>query len=109
MFTDDIRCALIKRKSIDDEWDYGVQLCWQEEIKIMSQDMDKTIDFLDNECTAEEFSLLSEVFEDIAEQTQSQPFVDCLYRVAKKYPEETQKYNVMSFIDTANALIDKQN
>lgn len=109
MFTDDIRYAITKRKSVDDEWDYGIQLCWQEETKIMSQDMDKTVEFLDNECTAEEFSLLSEVFEDVAEQTQSQAFVDCLYRVAKKYPEETKKYNVMSFIDTANALIKNPN
>ena len=37
--------------------------------------------------------------EDVAERTQSLEFVEALYQVAKKYPEEVEKYNIMTFIE----------
>ena len=88
MITDEIRTSITKRATTDDEWDYGVKQCWEEEIEILSRNIDDTIAFLENDCTADEFSWLSEVFDDVAEKTQSRAFVDCLYKVAKKFPDE---------------------
>lgn len=94
MITEEIRAAIQKRAATEDEWAYGVDQCCKEEIDILARDIEDTISFLETECTAEEFSWLSEVFDDVAERTQSRAFVECLYRVAKKYPEECKKYYI---------------
>lgn len=94
MITEEIRAAIKKRAATDDEWAYGVEQCWKEEIEILSRNIEDAISFLETECTADEFSWLSEVFDDVAEKTQSRAFVDCLYRVAKKFPEECKTYYI---------------
>ena len=72
---------------------------WAKEIDIICEDINDTIRYLDEECTADGFSWISEVMEDVAERTQSLEFVETLYKIAEKYPEETKKYNIMSFVD----------
>lgn len=103
---EDIRAAIQKRISTDDEWDYGVSQCWNEEIEILSRNIEETIAFLEKDCTADEFSWLSEVFEEVAKKTQSRAFVDCLYRVAKKYPDECEKYHVNLVIEYADGAVE---
>lgn len=83
----------------------AIEKCWKEEIEILSEDIAGTIDFIKNECTADEFSWISEIFEEIATKTQSREFIDSLYMTAKKYPEETEKYNILSFIESAECCI----
>ena len=41
-------------KETNDEWDYGINQCFQEETKILSKDIDSTIEFLKTECTEDE-------------------------------------------------------
>lgn len=107
MITEEIRLAIKKRSETDDEWDYGVQQCCNEEINILSRNIEDTIAFLENECTADEFSWLSEVFDDVAEKTQSRAFVDCLYKVAEKYPEECKKYYIDRVIMYAEGALNE--
>lgn len=106
MIIGDIRAALQKRISTDDEWEYGVNQCWNEEIEILSRNINDTIAFFENECTADEFSWLSEVFEQVAKKTQSHALVECLYRIAKKYPNECAKYHVDFVIQCADGAIE---
>ena len=105
MITEEIRAAIKERAATDDEWAYGVQKCCNKEIEILSRNMEDTIRFLENECTADEFSWLSEIFDDVTEKTQSQAFVDCLYKVAKKYPLETKKYYIDRVIQFAEETL----
>ena len=105
MITDEIRASITKRAATDDEWDYGVKQCWEEEIEILSRNIDDTIAFLENDCTADEFSWLSEVFDDVAEKTQSRAFVDCLYKVAKKFPDECKKYHIDRVLEFAESAL----
>ena len=102
---DKFKAAIQKRANTNDEWDNAVHLCWEEMVTVFSEDMEKTICFLETDCTASEYSWLSEVFEDIAEKTQSREFIAALRKLAMKYPEETEQYNVMSFINGAEACI----
>ena len=107
MIADEIRTVLKKRSETDDEWTYGVEQCWQKEIEILSRNMDETISFLENDCTADEFSWLSEVFDDVAKKTQSRLFVDALHLVAQKFPEECKKYYIDRVLQYADgALLD---
>ena len=40
MITDEIRASITKRVATDDEWDFGVKQCWDEEIAILSRNID---------------------------------------------------------------------
>ena len=101
----EFRNIIKKRAAIDDEWYTEVEKCWKEMTDIFSADINKTILFLDV-CTADEFSWLSEVFEDIAKKTNSMEFVSALKKTASKYPKETQQYNIVDFIDSAECIVD---
>ena len=45
MITEEIRAAIQKISSTDEEWLYGVQQCWNEETDILSRNINATIDF----------------------------------------------------------------
>ena len=105
MIKDRIIPIIEERESTDDEWDYGVEQCHKKLIELMTEDINMSIQFLDNDCTADQFSWLSEVFDEIAEITQSKEFIEALKRLAIKYPEETKTYNIMSFIESAEGAI----
>lgn len=81
---------------------------WNDMIEVFSEDIVATMVFLLNECSADEFSWLSEIFDGIAEKTQSLEFIDALKKVAAKYPDEVQKYYVMDFIESAEGCIEKK-
>lgn len=107
MLKDKFRDVLKERMQIHPNDGYEAEKCWKKETEILSENIEETINFLDNECTADEFSWISEIFEDIAEKTQSKEFIDCLYRVAQKFPEECKKYNIYGSIEIAkDYLID---
>lgn len=102
---DEFREIIKKRASVDDEWYSEIEKYWKEMTELFSADLSETIEFL-NVCTADEFSWLSEVFEQVAKKTQSHTFVDCLYRIAKKYPNECAKYHVDFVIQCADGAIE---
>ena len=77
-----------------------------ETIELMARDVKGTIDFLDNDCSEEQFVWLSEVFDEIAQKTRSKDIIDALVRVSKKYPEATEKYNINYFINSAAEYTD---
>ena len=83
------------------EWDYGIEQCWKQEINLLTDDIPSTIDFLINECTADEYSWISEVIDDVAEQTGSREFVMCYKNLMEKFPEECKKYNIAGSVQFA--------
>lgn len=105
MIKDKIQPIIEERESTDDEWEYGVEQCHKKLISLLSENIDETIIFLDNDCTADQFSWISEVFDEIADITQSYAFIDALKRLSIKYPEETKEYNILSFIESAECMI----
>lgn len=106
MIIEEIRNAIQKRMSIDDEWDYGVEQCWKKEIELLSQNINETITFLENDCTAEEFSWLSEIFEEVAKRTQSRAFVNCLFQVAEKYQDVCNEFHIDLVLRYAEGAIE---
>lgn len=105
MIAEEIRAVIAKRSEIPVEWEHFIEQCWLEEIEILSRNINDTIDFLENECTAEEFSWLDEVFDDVAEKTKSRRFVDCLYRVADKYSKELAGNHVVENLKFAEMAL----
>lgn len=62
----------------EDEDNYWVEDLWKDEITLACGDMKGTLDYLEKDCTDEEFYYFSEVFADIAKQTQSKAFTEAL-------------------------------
>lgn len=98
MIDERIKEVLSRRSSLHPEDSISAERCWEEESEILSRNVEESIDFFENRCTGEEFVWLSEVFEDVLEQTQSDELRCCLLALAKKYPEETEEYNILEFI-----------
>ena len=109
MIAEKFRTILERRMALHLEDDIQTEQCWKEEIEILSQNIEETILFLEKDCTADEFSWMSEIFEEIVEKTQSREFINCLYRVAEKFPEEAEKYHIVKNIKFAEKfLVDKE-
>lgn len=101
MITDELRKGIAQRATVDDEWDYGIQQSWKNVLNIISNNANDVIDFIENDCTADEFSWLSEILNEIIDIIPSQRLIKALRKTAEKYPEEVQKYNLEGCIDEA--------
>lgn len=98
---------LIKeREAIEYIADWEHEPVIQKMVKLFTSDMQETIKFLDHDCTEEQFSWLSEIFDDITKVAQSKEFIAALRRVAKKFPNAVNKYNLIYFIDAAEELLE---
>ena len=63
---------------VESEDNYWVEDYWKATIKLFTTDVNATIMFLQNDCDDEELYFLSEIFEEIVEQTQSKELVSVL-------------------------------
>jgi len=86
-------------KETDDEWDYGIEKCWHQETEILAEDIPGTIDFFINECTAEEFSWISEIIDFLLEKTQSKELLKYYKSLVIKFPDESKKYNIKEIVE----------
>ncbi len=106
MMTEKLRKAIANRASTDDEWDYGVQQSWKEVLAIISESLDDTVNFIENDCTSNEFSWLSEIYNKIIDIFPSQKIITALRKTASKYPDEVEKYNLNYCIDEAEGYLE---
>ncbi len=109
MRIDDFREVIRHREYVEEiscgEWADGIEECWKNEIAILSEDIPTTIEFLNNECTASEYSWISEVIENLVEVTQSKKLIECYKNLMFKYPEEYKEYNIASCIKVAEEVL----
>lgn len=89
---------------IPDYWEKSPAI--NAEIELFTKNLQETIGFLDNDCTADQLSWMSEVFEEISAKLQSWDFIDALGRCADKYPEECKVYNIRECIEYAIGQLD---
>ena len=94
-----------RRKETHDEYDYGVEMCNKEEIQVLAEDIPSTIEYLKNDCTADEFVWISEIIDDIAEKTKSRELVECYKNLMNKYSEETKEYYIGFCIECAEDFL----
>ena len=92
-------------RETQDNWDYGIEQCWEKEIALLSEDMSWTISFIKNECTDDEFYWMSEVFDDIALRTQSREFIAATKERIQSVSDVEKARSVQTDIDFAEAAI----
>ena len=79
---------VIQFRIVESEDNYWVEDYWKAAIEMYVKDLSATIMFFQNDCDDEELYFLSEIFEEIVEQTQSKELVSVLRsRLAKVTPE----------------------
>jgi len=88
---DEYTKLVARREKIEEIVDWNNEPVIDATIALFTTNLQETIDFLDNDCSADQFSWMSEVFDKISEKLQSWDFIDVLRRTAAKYPEETKK------------------
>lgn len=98
---------LIEKLKMLEPVDFDDNPVIQESVKLFSENINETIKFLKTECSAEQFVYMSEIFDEIVEATHSKEFIETLYEVAKKYPKETEEYNIQYFIDTLKEFLEE--
>ena len=95
-----------RRKETHDEYDYGVEMCDKEEIQILAEDIPSTIEYLKNDCTADEFVWISEIIDDLAEKTRNRELMECYKSLMGKFPEESKRYHVDFCIECAEDFLE---
>ena len=79
---------VVQFRIVESEDNYWVEDYWKAAIEMYVKDISATIMFFQNDCDDEELYFLSEIFEEIVEQTQSKELVSVLRsRLAKVTPE----------------------
>lgn len=101
MNTETIREIIKKRAATNDEWQAGVEKCWAELSDALTEDINVTRKFLLEDCTADEASWVSEVYDDIIYKTQSKEYVDLLRKSIERFPEEDKKRHMSDNLDLA--------
>lgn len=90
------------------EWDYGIEQCWKKEIALLTEDIPSTIEFLRNECTADEYTWISEVLDDIVEIAPSRELVQEYKALMKKFPEQCSTYYIAGCIEQIERMLDME-
>lgn len=99
--TSTIREIISKRAATNDEWQDGVERCWAGLTDALTGDIDTTRKFLLEDCTADEASWVSEVYDDIVCKTQSREYIDLLRKSIERFPEEDKKHHLSENLDLA--------
>ena len=108
MIKSEISEVIARRLALDPEDYINIQKCWDEETKILTRDIAQTINFIENECDDDTFCWIGEVFEDVAEITQSKEFVAAIKRRAAKVVDAQQRRLVEVDVRYAEYAIDDE-
>ena len=89
------------------EDNYWIEDYWKAAIEIFTKDCAKTMKFFQNDCTDEEFYWLSEIFEEIAEKTQSKELISTWRsRLASVSSEMRQYVDYSEYVRSIKQEID---
>lgn len=90
-----------ERTNLDPNDDFRTEECWKKETKIMLHNMDDTISFIQNDCPDDLFYWLSEVFDDVTQQSQDKRFLEAIYQRNKKVKNPKQQKQNLTDINIA--------
>lgn len=85
-----------------------IEKCWQSEVAILSEDIPGTIDFLNNECTEDEYAWISEIIDDLIATTQNADLLECYKKLMTKYPDACSTYNIAYTVECAEGMLNNK-
>jgi len=108
MLSVEIKKILSKKLKLHLEDYIGIQEIWDKETEILCRDMAETINFIENECDDKTFCWIGEVFEDVADRTQSKEFIAAIKKRAEKVIDAKKRRSVETDIRYAEYKIDDE-
>ena len=84
-----------KRISLDEDDDFAIEELWKEEVQILVEDINKTIQYILNEVSDENLAWIGEVFYEVVEKTQSKEFIEAV----------KNRSNLVKNIETKNDIV----
>ncbi len=87
--------------------EYYPDLWWEKEVKVVVENLDTSIRFINEDCTDEEFYFLSEVFDDIMKETKSADFLKCIKERVNLVKDPQWKDEIMKDIKFAALYVDE--
>lgn len=85
-----------------DNWGDGIEMCCKETIKVIKEDIPGFIDFLETDCSAQDYLFITDWFDEFVFEMQSQELVDAFRRTMQtRFLEENMKYNIEQDLDEA--------
>lgn len=91
---------------VNTDWEYKIDKICKALIELITDDnsgFNEFIEYMKTDMTSEEYVYLSEISDEISQIKPSRKFVEAYKGLAQKYPEETKYYQIMSFIEVAEA------
>ncbi len=85
-----------------------IEKCWRAEVSVLSEDVNSTIYFLNNECTEDEYAWISEIIDDLISVTQSKDLLNSYKHLMQKFPNACSTYNISFAIECAEDTLYKQ-
>lgn len=104
MFREAIEQIISKRMSTDANYDFKIQECWQEEIKLMTEHMEETIQYITHEASEDSLAWLSEVFDDVVCVSPNPQFIQAITERYKRMQDADAKHAVKVSLESADIL-----
>lgn len=76
-----------------------------EAIKVLSQNLRETVEFIEQDCTPEQLVWMSVIALDVAANLKNKSFTDAMRKASVRFAEQIAGYNVNECIDEAEELI----
>lgn len=76
-----------------------------EAIKVLSKNLQETVEFIEQDCTPEQLVWMSVIALDVAANLKSRRFTDAMRKASVRFAEHIAGYNVNECIDEAEELI----
>ena len=92
---EELRSVLNKRQHLELNDDFALMECWKQEMALLTEDLAGTISFLSN-CTDEEFYWLSEVFDDLMAETQSNDIMNALCKRFERVRDQEKRDSILT-------------
>lgn len=96
---------LKERLALHPNDDIGIEENWTEQANLLSSDIGNTISFILNDITDDQFIWMSEVFEDVAERSQSHEFVEAIKTRALRIESKEAREDALTEVEYANNRI----
>lgn len=104
MDTERIRSIIKEREATNDEWQQGVEKCWEELSDALALDYAAARQFLLVDASADEVAWVSEVFQEVIEKTQSKRYVELLREAVSRFPAEGEMRRVKKHLEDDIAM-----
>lgn len=81
---EELEKVIEKRRSLEINDDFSLLELWQDEIRIITENMEKSINYILEDCSDEYLYWMSEVFEEVVQITQNRDFIEAVAERQKR-------------------------